>query len=123
MQGVTFNPLTAINQATQRPELPGYFDSKGILDGMNGAHLIGNRADPAHPRGDVGHLGVILAFEELVAFYFDGGRQGEPGKGEGYNAWAVSPGDTLAPVPVPGAVWLFSSALGLMGWMHRKVCS
>jgi hypothetical protein len=23
-------------------------------------------------------------------------------------------------VPVPAAVWLFASALGLLGWMHRK---
>jgi Protein of unknown function (DUF1566) len=53
-------------------------------------------------------------------FYFDGGRQGEPDKSGGYNAWAVSPGDTLAPVPVPSAVWLFGSALGLMGWIRGK---
>jgi len=27
----------------------------------------------------------------------------------------------LAPIPVPAAVWLFGSALGLLGWMRRKV--
>ncbi len=27
---------------------------------------------------------------------------------------------TASPVPVPAAVWLFGSALGLMGWMRRK---
>lgn len=27
---------------------------------------------------------------------------------------------TVAPVPVPAAVWLFGSALGLLGWLRRK---
>ena len=37
-----------------------------------------------------------------------------------YYAWAVSPGNVSA-VPVPGAVWLFTSALaGLIGYNRRK---
>lgn len=27
---------------------------------------------------------------------------------------------TLAPVPIPAAVWMFGSGLGLLGWMRRK---
>lgn len=34
-------------------------------------------------------------------------------------SWAVHAGDVGA-VPVPAAVWLFGSALGLLGWMRRK---
>ncbi|MEQ1800641.1 MAG: PEP-CTERM sorting domain-containing protein [Gammaproteobacteria bacterium] len=37
------------------------------------------------------------------------------------HAWAVIDGDPLAVVPVPSALWLFGSALGVMGWMRRKV--
>jgi hypothetical protein len=33
--------------------------------------------------------------------------------------WAVRSGDVSA-VPIPAAVWLFGSALGLLGWMRRK---
>ncbi len=28
---------------------------------------------------------------------------------------------SVAPVPVPAAAWLFGSALGLLGWMRRKI--
>ena len=30
------------------------------------------------------------------------------------------PLDWVTNVPVPAAVWLFGSALGLLGWMKRK---
>ncbi len=40
-------------------------------------------------------------------------------------AWTVNPGLagsqlTFSVVPVPAAVWLFGSALGLLGWLRRK---
>jgi len=54
-------------------------------------------------------------------FLFNYGTQGYNLKSSGFYAWAVSPGDALVPVPVPGAVWLFGSALGLMGLVRRKV--
>ena len=53
-------------------------------------------------------------------FVFDSGWQGTHLMYGGYHAWAVSPGDSLAVVPVPGAVWLFGSALGLMGMMRLR---
>ncbi len=47
------------------------------------------------------------------------GSQGVDEKGELRFAWAVHDGNA-AVVPVPAAVWLFGSALGLLGWMRRK---
>jgi hypothetical protein len=55
-------------------------------------------------------------------FQFGGGLQDRSSTvDDGYlYVWAVSDGDTLAPVPVPGAVWLFGGALGLLGVVRRR---
>lgn len=64
---------------------------------------------------DVGNTWVGMVFS------FGSGRQTNDLKnGNSDYVWAVSDGDMLAPVPAPPAVWLFGSALGLMGWMRRK---
>jgi hypothetical protein len=54
-------------------------------------------------------------------FDFYNGTQDSNFKEDQLYAWAVSPGDSLAVVPVPGAVWMFGSALGVMGLLRRKV--
>jgi hypothetical protein len=56
----------------------------------------------------------------FLSFEFDEGEQLLHGDGGGY-AWAVRDGDMLAPVPVPASVYLFGSALGLMGVMRRRI--
>lgn len=52
-------------------------------------------------------------------FIFNQGIQNEENMGFHNYTWAVRSGD-IAPVPMPAAVWLFCSALGVMGWMRRR---
>ncbi|MCC6201677.1 MAG: VPLPA-CTERM sorting domain-containing protein [Gammaproteobacteria bacterium] len=52
-------------------------------------------------------------------FYFNYGVQRANGNDYGLFAWAVRPGD-VAPVPVPGGVWLLGSALAGLGALRRR---
>jgi hypothetical protein len=55
-------------------------------------------------------------------FNFGTGGQGQGDKTAFYRVWAVRDGD-IAIVPVPASVWLFGSALGLMGRLRRKAAA
>lgn len=52
-------------------------------------------------------------------FHFGDGRQGNWGKNNEVYAWAVRSGD-VAPVPLPGAIWLFGTGLAGIGAYRRK---
>jgi hypothetical protein len=52
-------------------------------------------------------------------FNMGNGTQSFLTKLSGGPAWAVHDGN-VGVIPIPGAVWLFGSALGLLGWMRRK---
>jgi len=51
-------------------------------------------------------------------FYFGNGRQDGYYQSVALHAWAVRPGDI---VPVPAAVWLFGSAMGVFAMVRRRV--
>ena len=66
VQGLALDPLPAVQQPAQRRQLPVHDDAAGVLDRSAGAHLVGDRADPAHPGGDVGRLGVGASAQERL---------------------------------------------------------
>ncbi|MDJ0927774.1 MAG: hypothetical protein QNJ73_08995 [Gammaproteobacteria bacterium] len=48
---------------------------------------------------------------------FDSGGSGLGGQTDGEFAWAVHDGNII---PIPAALWLFASGLGLLGWLKRR---
>lgn len=67
---------------------------------------------------------TVVSTCESGYFNFKGGFQGRadrdgcPGEDRLF-VWTVMDGD-VGVIPVPPAIWLFGSALGLLGWVKRK---
>ncbi len=66
VQRVAFDPFAAIHQAPQRAKLAADGDAEGVLDRVDGAHLIGDRADAADAGGDVGNFVVAAAPQQRL---------------------------------------------------------
>jgi hypothetical protein len=63
--------------------------------------------------------GTVKASDPFTAFTFrySDGQTGGDLKNVEYGSWAARDGDI---VPIPAAVWLFASGLGLLGWIKRR---
>ncbi|MSR09520.1 MAG: DUF1566 domain-containing protein, partial [Gammaproteobacteria bacterium] len=101
----------------------GYYNTSGGLTGCAGApnYCLTNTAPFSNLQPNVYWSGTEYAPNTYNAwsFNFVNGVQYENYKTSGFYAWAVRSGD-IAPVPVPGAVWLFGGALTLLGAVRRR---
>ena len=66
VQRVTVDPLPAVQQPAQLPQGRVDRHPARVFDGVAGTDLVGDRADPAYPRGDVGRLGVGAPTQERL---------------------------------------------------------
>src|SRR5208283_4563332 len=64
VQRMAFNPLAAIEQPAQLANGAFDVDAESLLSGVTGAHLIGNGADAANARGDIGSFAEFAAPEK-----------------------------------------------------------
>jgi hypothetical protein len=101
----------------------GLYDTSGSLTGCAGApsYCLTNTGPFSNLQSHPYWSGTTYApnSSDAWVFFFSSGLQFHYDKSEAHYAWAVSSGDAL--VPVPGAVWMLGSALGLMGLLRRKV--
>ena len=66
VQGVALDPLPAVEQPAHQPDLLRDPDTADVLDRVARAHLVGDGADAADPRGDVRWLGVSTAAQQCL---------------------------------------------------------
>ncbi|WKZ13302.1 MAG: DUF1566 domain-containing protein [Gammaproteobacteria bacterium] len=101
----------------------GHYDTGGSPTGCGppSPYCLTNTGPFSNLQPDYYWSGTTYAPSSSHAWFFAffNGLQHRYNKGHySFYAWAVSPGDAL--VPVPAAVWLFGSALGVMGLLRRK---
>jgi hypothetical protein len=90
----------------------------------------------SNPADATGYYGISLQFASAltnaggtVQLFTAGGTDGEgvcknsdclPQGAAGVTAFRGFSAGSVSAVPIPAAVWLFGSGLGLLGWMRRK---
>jgi hypothetical protein len=91
----------------------------GCADGPSGC--LTNTGPFSNLQPDYYWSGTTSAADAFEAWFFAfyDGYQAPGNRPLPQYAWAVRSGD-IAAVPVPGAVWLMSGALGLLGLVRRK---
>jgi len=101
MESVALDPFTAIDEPPQRAELAFNLDAEGRLDGMHRTHLVGDGADAANARHDIGRLFIAAPAQqglEKARWLEDaqGRRRHLPvGNGEVERALAFDPGQIV----------------------------
>ncbi len=66
VESVALDPFPAVEEPPELSEGAVDPDPEGPLEGVARAHLVGDGADPADPRGDVGGLGVVAPPQERL---------------------------------------------------------
>ncbi len=100
----------------------GFYDTGGSPTGCSPSSpwCLTNDGPFSNLQPDVYWLGTPYAPNPSLAWLFNltAGRQYYDSKSYYDYAWAVRPGDV---VPVPAAVWLLGSGLGVLGLVRRRV--
>ncbi|MDJ0927947.1 MAG: hypothetical protein QNJ73_09895 [Gammaproteobacteria bacterium] len=115
-------PLQFNGQDFSLEQISFFFD---IPDGTNGAPLVGSDFNDYVARLDGGPPIDAFAFVDIIFFVesrpFMQSAQAE--QMEEFVRLQVSgqvTGVSVQVIPVPAALWLFGSALGLLGWLKRR---
>jgi hypothetical protein len=104
---------------------------RAAVNGLNGLYWYGLASEYSVQNGtDIGItespvMTSVDRFDDVVtgAFYFCNGTTNCANLGEGPIAGEVNftlTSFSISVVPIPAAVWLFGSGLGLLGWFRRR---